>query len=330
MSVLAAELSDLAAWSEQTRRAGSDCGGLSDYVTVNVPDGDFGMILELITGDYESLIPVFTEALATDGQRLGDTGDALSRIVTDYAATDARVAQDFGVGARLTDDGLVASGFYDVPGVLPVTAPSIDGQTLPVVSFGAIFDKICDLTSWIIGIDPREYVTRWIAGDIEKASLQASAWQHVSDCLDRVEGNLERGQSTINGTWSGHAATASSAYVERWLAALTEQASGMGQISRHLRDMIRSAVDLAQSVVDLIRMIISMCSAALASSYIPLWGQWKAVKTIKEAWEIFKTARKAIQAFWLILTTIKDLLIGMVHAFGIESLPSAPAVPAGP
>ncbi|MEZ5194592.1 MAG: hypothetical protein R2734_20355 [Nocardioides sp.] len=198
------------------------------------------------------------------------------------------------------------------------------------MSFGFVFDKICDLTTWIIGVDPREYVTRWIAGDIEKAALQASAWQHVSDCLDGVETNLETGQRAIRSTWIGRAAAGSEAYVEQWLASLREQSSATAQVGRHVRDMIRSAVDLAQNVVDIIRMIISICSAALSSSYIPLWGQWKAVQTIKEAWELFKTARKAIQAFWLILTTIKDLLVSMAHVVTADRLPDVPAVPAAP
>lgn len=330
MTVLAAELSDLRGWSAQIGRAGGDCQGLSDYLAAHVTDGDFGMILELITLDYEAVIPAFTTALATDAERLAATGRSVEAIVRDYAATDARVAQDFGEGRAITDDGLIGSGFYDVAGVLPVVAPTCDTAELPRVSFGFILDKICDLTAWIIGIDPRDYVTRWIAGDIEKAALQASAWQHVSACLDGVDRNLARGQSAIAATWQGQAATSAAAYMDQWLTALPDQARSMGQISSHLHDMIRSAVDLAQNVVDIIRMIISICSAALSSSYIPLWGQWKAVETIKEAWELFKTARKAIVAFWQILTTIKNLLVSMVHAVTADGLPSAPIVPAAP
>ncbi|MEZ5097889.1 MAG: hypothetical protein R2731_18520 [Nocardioides sp.] len=328
MSVMAAELSDLRGWSTQVGRAGTHCQNLSGYLGDHVTDGEFGRILELISADYERLIPVFTQTLATDGQRLTATSRSLAEIADDYARTDSRVAEGFGrPGFR--EDGLGGTGFYDVAAVVPA-APSCDTRALPKVSFGFVFDKICDLTTWIIGVDPREYVTRWIAGDIEKAALQASAWQHVSDCLDGVETNLETGQRAIRSTWIGRAAAGSEAYVEQWLASLREQSSATAQVGRHVRDMIRSAVDLAQNVVDIIRMIISICSAALSSSYIPLWGQWKAVQTIKEAWELFKTARKAIQAFWLILTTIKDLLVSMAHVVTADRLPDVPAVPAAP
>jgi uncharacterized protein YukE len=143
-----------------------------------------------------------------------------------------------------------------------------------------------------------------------------------------VTDNLAHGQSAISRTWRGGAAARSADYVERWISELSSQSSAMSRVSGHLRDMIRSSVDLAQNVVDIIRMIISICSAAISSSYIPVWGQWKAVKTIKEGWELFKTARKAIMAFWQIITTIKNLIISLVHMVTIESLPAAPRVPA--
>jgi len=330
MTVLAAELSDLRGWSAQVGRAGAGCAAASDYLAGHVTDGEFGMILELVTMDYERLIPVFTEALATEAARLETTGRSIEAIVRDYAATDARVAQDLGVGAVLCDDSLVGVGFYDVATVLPIRTPSSDTAALPTISFGYLLDKICDLTLWIIGVDPRDYVTRWIAGDIEKAALQASAWEQVSRCLEGVDVNLTRGQGAIDRTWRGAAATSAAGYLDQWLTVLPRQSAAAAGIAAHLRDMIRGAVDLAQNVVDLIRLIVSICSAALSSSYIPLWGQWKAVETIKEAWELFKTARKAIQAFWQILTTIKDLLISLVHDVTAEGLPGAPLVPTAP
>ncbi|MGN0063570.1 MAG: WXG100 family type VII secretion target [Nocardioides sp.] len=327
MSGFAVELADLRGYGRQVSRAGAGCAGVGDYLASHVTDGDFGMILELLTMEYESMIPSFTEVLTLDGERLKAAGVSLTETAADYAETDRNVSQEFGVGRAITDDKR-AQGFYDVAGVLPVPAPSCDTAELPKVSFGFVLDKICDLTNWIIGIDPREYVTKWIAGDIEKAALHASAWQHVSDCLDKAERNLASGASAISATWTGGASRKAQRYMERWTDALAKQSNAMAKVSTHLKDMIRGAVDLAQNVVDIIRMIISICSAAISSSYIPLWGQWKAVKTIKEAWELFKTARKAIMAFWQIITTFKNLIISFVHAITAESLPDVPAVPA--
>jgi hypothetical protein len=70
MSQLAVELSDLRGWSRQVGRAGTDCAGLSSYLSAHVPDGDFGAILELVTHEYEGLIPAFTSVLGEEGGRL--------------------------------------------------------------------------------------------------------------------------------------------------------------------------------------------------------------------------------------------------------------------
>jgi hypothetical protein len=70
MSQLAVELSDLRGWSRQVGRAGTDCAGLSSYLSAHVPDGDFGAILELVTHEYEGLIPAFTSVLGEEGVRL--------------------------------------------------------------------------------------------------------------------------------------------------------------------------------------------------------------------------------------------------------------------
>ena len=48
------------------------------------------------------------------------------------------------------------------------------------MSFGWIFDKACELIQWLGGPDLRAEVTEQIAGDVNKASRQASAWENAS------------------------------------------------------------------------------------------------------------------------------------------------------
>ena len=121
------------------------------------------------------MIPSFHGVLDADGDRLTATSAALQALKEDYRETDSRVAQEFGSGAAITDDG-GAGGFSDVASAVP-SAPSSGGAELPEVSFGAIFDTVCDVIAWIGGPDPREYVTRWIVGDMGKAGMHASSWE---------------------------------------------------------------------------------------------------------------------------------------------------------
>jgi uncharacterized protein YukE len=327
MTELAVELSDLGAWATQVNRASNSCTVVGSYASGHVADGDFGAILELITPEYEAMIPQFHSILSADAERLGLVGGTLRDLQADFRETDSRVAQDFGVGAAITDDG-DGSGFADAASATPVPAPSAGGEQLPEVSFGWALDKVCDLLSYIGGPDPREYVTKWIAGDIDKAALQASAWEHAADCVKIVESNLAAGAARIAQTWKGEAAVSASAHMDQWVTALADQSTGMGQMAGHLRDMITQAVNMAQVVVDIIKTVISLATAALSSAYIPAWGQWKLIKTAKEALELINNARKVIMVFWNALNMIKSAIVMIVQAFSIDALPPAPTAPA--
>lgn len=115
--------------------------------------------------------------LETDSQRLASFASSLDLTRADFAETDARVAHTFGVGVAISDGG--SANFPDarLAGSIPV--PSNSGMVLPEVSFGYILDRCCDLIVWVGGPDPREYVTKWIAGDVAKASVQAEAREHL-------------------------------------------------------------------------------------------------------------------------------------------------------
>lgn len=323
------EISDLRGWAEQVGRAGKDLGSAHGYATGNLGDADFGRILELITSDYAALLPKFHDVLKADGAGLDLAGGALTASANDYRSMDERSRNHFtfpgGETAHTTDDG-VANGFDDAASAAgKLVPPSDGGATLPEVSFGWLLDKVCDLIVWVGGPDPREYVTKWIAGDIKKAARHVSAWQHVAECADAVQANLDAGRAAIARTWKGSAATASSGHMGKWDTALNEQGSAMRKMSGHLKDAIDQAVKMAQVVVDIIKTVISLVSAAWSGASIPFYGQWKLIKTVKEAITMVNSARKVIQVFWNTMTMIKDLIVASVGAFSVDALPPAPS-----
>lgn len=324
MPELAADLSDLRAWSRAVGKAGTDLDGAEAYARSHIADADFGRILELITGDYNAMIGQFHDCLDVDGQRLGATSDTIQAVAEDLQRTDEQVSQDFGIGRRIVAGG-GGGGFPGASGVGAIPAPSSAGEELPEVSFGYILDKCCDLIVWVGGPDPREYVTKWIAGDIGKASLHASAWDHLSDCVDGVQRNLSAGQAAISASWRGQAAASAAGKMEEWVDALAHQSGACAQVAAHVRDMVQQAVQVAQVIVDIIKTIISIVSAALSSAYIPGWGQWKAIKTVKEAITLVNNARKVLTVFWNTITMIKDYIILAVGHFTAADLPTAPA-----
>jgi uncharacterized protein YukE len=328
MADVTVEISDLRGWAGQVGRASGDLGTAHDYATSNVADANFGKIMELITSDYAGLLTAFHTVLAADGTGLGKAGSALGASADTYRSADEKSKSRFtelpgGETGDITDDG-VANGFDDLaPAAAKLTPATDGGAALPEVSFGWILDKVCDLVVWVGGPDPREYVTKWIAGDVAKAARQVSAWQHIADCVDAVDANLDSGRAAIVKTWTGDASTASAGHMDKWSTCLGGQSAAMRQIAGHLHDTIDQAVKMAQVVVDIIKTVISLVSAALSNAAIPGYGQWKLIQTVKEAITMINSARKVIMVFWNALNMVKALIIATVATFSAESLPPA-------
>lgn len=326
MTALTVELSELRAWAAQVERNAAAVTAIGSEASAVIADGDFGRILELITGEYNAMLPAFHAVLREDGERLDQTAKALREVSRDFAETDRKVAQEFGVGAAITNNGS-ASGFEDVRST-SLSCPYVSQSDLPVLQFGFPWDQACDLAAWVGLGDPRDDITEFIVGDIGKAETHAAYWELYSATMDGVRANLARGQSMIATSWSGQAASSSGAKMQTWLACLQSQSAGMKDMAGHVRDMARQALDMAQLVVDTIKFFVSTIAAGWSYAYLPGYGQWKLIKTLKEAWHLINNARKVISVFWSFLVVMKDILVSMVHIFTTTDLPNVPKAPA--
>ena len=333
MPELTVELSDLRGWSSQTGRASLDLEGCRHYAGLHIADADFGMILELMSGDYANMIPKMHGVLQADSTGLREMRDALDLAVGIYTEADRQSADQLahlggGVTGVIVDDG-EAMGFMDPANVLAtLLTPTGDGVRLPEVSFGFIWDKVCDLIVWVGFPDPREAVTRWLVGDIEKATRQVKAWQVLADAVDGVHENITSGKVQIYKTWTGDAAHAAITQMDRWAFCLGEQAPAMRKIGEHLRTVTDEAFKMAQVVVDIIKTVIDLITAALSNAAIPFYGQWKLIQSVKEAYQMVRNAIKVITVFHDLLTAFIDTIKMCSAYFSVEKLPaSAGSVP---
>lgn len=330
MTTLEVELSSLRAWADQVERNGAATAAMGEDAASVIADGDFGRILELITGEYDAMLPAFHAVLHEDGERLDRTAAALRDVARDFAETDRRVAQEFGVGAAITHATThrgAGGGFEDVRSTM-LSCPYVSGSQLPVLTFGFPWDQACDLASWVGLGDPRDEITEFIVGDIAKAETHAAHWEQYATATDAVSANLAHGRAEIARTWYGRAATRSSGRIDEWVSSLQTQSTAMTDMAAHVRDMVQQALDMAQVVVDTLKFFVSTISAGWSYAAIPGYGQWKLVKTLKEAWHLVNNARKVISVFWSFLVVMKDVIVSMVHVFTTTDLPDAPAAPA--
>lgn len=325
----AVERSDLRGWSRQVGRASDDMGSANKYATAHTADADFGLILDLITGPYDSLLTQFHSILVADSARLGKTSDALDAAERMYRGMEVNAVDDFarldkGDKGTVTQDG-EAKGFKDGESAANLLVPPrSDGVELPEVSFGWLLDKACELISFVGGPDPREAVTKWLVGDLGKVNRQVQAWGATADCTEAVKGNLASGQEAISHTWKGDAASAAGKRIREWLDSLDEQSIGIRKMGEHLRTAADEAFKMAQVVVDIIKTVGSLASAALTNAAIPFYGQWKLIKSGKEAVRMVWQAIKVIKVFWNLLKTIVDFIDAVITSFNVEALPSTP------
>ena len=323
---LRVELADLRGYADQVGRAGEACASLADYVATFVPDGDFGRILSLVTPDYEHLVLRVRETLEADSTRLAGTRVGLRHVARRYARTDARVAQRFGAVAAIADDESTGTAFRDVETTAP-PGPTCGVEVLPEVTFGWVADQACALVSDLGGPDLRRDITDWVAGDVGKASTQASVWEHSAVSVAAVRRNLAHGAVAVALTWEGSAADASAArrgHAEAWSGALEEQRDGLARVAAHLRDVIEQAVDVAQLVVDVVKEIISIVLAGLTLASVPIYGQVQLVDKVRDAVRLANDARKVLTVFWNFLLVVKDSFVLAADCFGAESLPPDP------
>jgi uncharacterized protein YukE len=323
---LRVELADLRGWADQVGRAGGDCAYLADYVGSFVPDGDFGPILTPIRADYERLTGCVRDVLEREAGRLDDTGAALRHAAARYASTDARVAQDLGAGAAITDDGRAARRFHDIGPSTP-PPPECGGEVLPVVTLGWSLDRANELLTRIGGPDIRSWVTDHIAGDIGKAAAQASVWEHASAALAAVRGNLSHGSDVVSRSWEGVAAESSRSCIAAWIGALESQSDTLALVAEHLRDVIVQAVDVAQVVTDTVKEIVAIVAAGWGLASIPIFGQAQLVERFRDVLRLAWDAKKVLAVFWYFLVVIKDCLVAAADCLTAESLPAAPRLP---
>ncbi|MGI8717019.1 MAG: hypothetical protein ACR2JN_04240 [Lapillicoccus sp.] len=210
-----------------------------------------------------------------------------------------------------------------------LTAPSSDYGDLPQISLGWIFDKACELINWVSGVDVREIITNFLAGDMDKVGRQLNAWENLSLACGDIQANLSAGLVELQRTWAGNAADAAATHMTGWWSALQTQATDFGQLSSNLRDCAEAAIETAQVIVDTVMLICDVVSAGLASACIPIYGEIELWKAGKSAWEMFNEIRLIIKVFNDLLTIVKDLLVAVWDDLTISSLPvvSSSALP---
>ncbi|MEU4314472.1 hypothetical protein [Nocardia sp. NPDC024068] len=323
------EISDLRGWSGQVGRSGTHLFEGHGYALRNINDPEFGRIMDLIKGDYSRLLPALHDMLLASSENMDRAKNALEITANDYVDVDRKLAgslagADGDVPVGLADDG-VADGFNDPSAPTEHLKDPVRGdQEIPTVSFGILWDRVCDLLVTLGGPDPRTKVATLLAGDIPKATGQADAWRRLAEFIDDVQGNLAGGQTAISKTWTGGASAAAAGHFQSWDTKFDRVEDIMRKTAQYLDDAAKQAVNLAQNATDAFVLIVSLLTAAFTKASIPLYGQAYLAAKGWEAFKLYKGVVTVVNVFFTLLRSIVNLFISAIGEFGRESLPTPP------
>lgn len=326
MSVaMTVDLSELDAWSDQVDRASDDLAGISRRGAAGLTVSDFGPILEVMMGAYNSLLPKVNDSLERNAAGVRDHGEALRATARDFILTESGVVARHHARAVDARDG--SSGFHDVAD----TAIRRAGPTetdLPRVSLGFPYDTVCDLIRMFTGFDIRAELADKIGGDVVSASTQGSSFCSVGTSMSAVARNLESGGTTISGSWSGTASEAALSQMGTWVGMLDSQAARLVQMGQSLITICRDAWQTAQAVVECIRSAVQTVSSALATASLPGVGWARIARAVHQAFQAVMKAFKVLKKFINILKQLKALIEMIGDHFDGDHQPvSTPAPP---
>ncbi len=319
-AVMTVDLSELDAWSAQVQRASDDLTGIGRNGAANLRVTDFGPILEVMMGAYNSLLPSVHQTLEANGNGMRDHAEALKATSRDFTLTESGVVSRHQASAIDGRDG--SSLFCDARDTTIRRAGPTE-TSLPQVSFGFPYDTVCDLIKMFTGFDIRAELAEKIGGDVVGASSQGSSFGSLGTSMTNVASNLDSGASTISGSWSGTASQAAVGQMGTWVGMLNDQAGQLVQMGQNLVQICRDAWQTALSVVQCIKSAVQTVSSALATASIPGVGWARIAQAVMQAFQAVMKAYKTIMKLINVLEQVKSLIETVKNFFDGEQAPTS-------
>ena len=149
----------------------------------------------------------------------------------------------------------------------------------------------------IVGWSPAQELLEWVGGNWGQLLSLRDAWDSVALASDDLGKNLVHGSTQLDQTWGGRAAQAFDAHMAKWEAAFQQNYEACIAIRDKLTDLAENAKQIVDQIIQTILTVASMVMAALASFYIPVYGQARAIQAIWQTIKLINDVRKVVTAF---------------------------------
>lgn len=310
---------------------------------LEISDQSDGLIAELLTA-HDQLQTQITTVLAQLTAVCTTNTKAMAATAQYYRVTDEAQARRF-------ENGLPGTGELPVPSF---TGPIIlretmapQGRLTPPVAPEepldpmAVIDALNNLTSpgWyaseilnvLIGVNPAEQVSKWIAGDWEAYAKSGGAFNSLGFFCSDVGVNIMANHRLLFHGWTGKAANGSYDYFKRLSTSLEQHKDAFvrlrgeyDKISAGVREFAKVACDLVQDIFDKVFWIVVelvaggvMAETVIAPAVLWAVAAWQCMQIVKT----WSKIGDLFQALSNIVRTAKGEILLVMSDSGFKAHP---------
>ncbi|TDP97127.1 hypothetical protein [Labedaea rhizosphaerae] len=277
-------------------------------------DGGFTGLMELIKDPVDTYADKLGDRFYSRGLNAAYTGDELNRAAWAYTGADKYSYTEFNdVNGALT-------GYRDFehPAAFPAGTDPTAGLHAPAQQdadirallddVGGTINAVDDVINFVTGWSPVSEIVEPLSGKWTALTQKGEVLALCGDAAETASDNLTSALPRLDEHWDGGAAQEFTAY----LGHLTDAISYEGPLNRTVGEIYKSVATeiekVAKFMVEVLGKAVDKIKDAVASAWIPLWGEYKAYKTVREVIDIIQKAKKLVDELRTAIEEVKTVV----------------------
>jgi hypothetical protein len=269
----------------------------------------FDGLMSLLRGPVDSYAQASNDRIIVHATNLLNTSEELKRAAWMYTGAEETAYTNF--SEDLPDRAgrkaeRPVNGYKDFPNPEPFPAGSDPTSVLkppdiePADIKGLVDEvggslKVIDwIISFVTGWSPVAAITEPISGNWNSLKASGEALSKAGDALDESLSNLTKSLPQLDATWNGGAAQDFTSYITRLVEA-AEQEAPLNRIIGGVYDLVAGQIEkVAKFIVERLKHVVDQILSRIATGWIPVIGQLRALDFIREAVDVFIKAKEMV------------------------------------
>lgn len=269
----------------------------------------FDGLMSMLRGPVDAYAATATDRLIGHATNLLNTSEELKRAAWMYTGAEESTYTSF-TEIEPERPGRPrerqVNGYKDFPNPEPfgvgsdpakdLSAPDIAAADIKgmVDEVGGSLKVIDWVVSLVTGWSPVTAITEPVSGNWNSLRASGEALTKAGDALDASLSNLTKGLPQLDATWNGGAAQDFTSYVTR-LAEAADQEAPLNRIVGGVYKLLADQIEkVAKFIVERLKHVVDQILSRLATSWIPIVGQLRAIDFVREAIDVFLRAKEMV------------------------------------